>query len=399
MNHDAFAEKLLDLAYGELSPREAGKVEAHAATCEACRAELARIRETRSLMARLPAEPAPEKGERILFAAARQAAEERASRRRVPPWLWRSSLVAASLVLVVAVSYRIVAMRVAPFASKPSDEALLGGPYATPPPAAAPEAHAAAELDEKRDARADRDEVGALGGLRRPPPAEEKKAGAPARAERPSRAFAEAPPPRSAAARPEPPPAEAARSAPPRPPAAAEAAQPAPAPAPARREAKQQDLQATVAAPPSAQAGAAPETASRLELQEPRDRELSAKAAKPSAARKTAAPDALAYGGSRAAADAVQRVQSRTFDRCEGESSRRVELDAEGRVVRYVREGRFGGRRVRVVHTYRRDGALASATAQDLDAGGAAVDPRALGIEITERAEDAGIDAPRRCGP
>ncbi|HEY6006227.1 MAG TPA: zf-HC2 domain-containing protein, partial [Anaeromyxobacter sp.] len=150
MTHDAFAEKLLDLAYGELPPREAGKVEAHAASCEACRAELARIRETRSLMARLPAEPAPEKGERILFAAARQAAEERAPRRRVPPWLWRSSLVAASVVLVVAVSYRIVAMRPAQLESKASDEALLGGPYATPPPAgptagAPPEAGAGPE--------------------------------------------------------------------------------------------------------------------------------------------------------------------------------------------------------------------------------------------------------------
>jgi hypothetical protein len=134
----------------------------------------------------------------------------------------------------------------------------------------------------------------------------------------------------------------------------------------------------------------------KVEQQERADRELSAKAAKPSAARKAAAPEALGHAG--AVAGAGPRSQSRTFDRCEGESSRRVEVDAEGRVVRYVRDGRFGGRRVRIVHVYRRDGSLAQATAQDLDAGGAPVDPGALGIDVTERAEDAALDAPPRCG-
>ena len=78
MSQDAFQDRLLDLAYGELSPREAREVEAHAASCPACRAELARIRETRRIMAALPDEPAPEAGERLLLAAAREAA--RASR-------------------------------------------------------------------------------------------------------------------------------------------------------------------------------------------------------------------------------------------------------------------------------------------------------------------------------
>jgi hypothetical protein len=125
------------------------------------------------------------------------------------------------------------------------------------------------------------------------------------------------------------------------------------------------------------------------------DRELSAKAARPSASRKAAAPEAL---GQRSDVAGAPRPQLRAFDRCEGESSRIVEVDSEGRVVRYVRQGRFGGRRVRIVHTYRPDGSLAQVTAQDLDAGGETVDPRALGIDVTERAEDAALDAPPRCG-
>ncbi|HEY6006378.1 MAG TPA: hypothetical protein VIV57_26095, partial [Anaeromyxobacter sp.] len=163
-------------------------------------------------------------------------------------------------------------------------------------------------------------------------------------------------------------------------------------PAPAGREAPQGQASAAVASQPEA----APEAPARPE-QRARNLELSAKAAKPSEARKAEATEALGYAGSKAATGAAQRIESRTFERCEGESRRRVEVDAEGRVVRYVREGRFDGRRVRVVHFFGPDGSLARATAEDLDRGGA-VDPRALGIELAERAEDAGIDAPRRCG-
>ena len=39
MSHERFSERILDLAYGELSPREAGKVEAHAASCAECGAD------------------------------------------------------------------------------------------------------------------------------------------------------------------------------------------------------------------------------------------------------------------------------------------------------------------------------------------------------------------------
>ncbi len=95
MTHEALREKLLDLAYGELSPREAREVEGHAAACAECAAELARMRGTRAVMRKLPEEPAPDAGERILVAAAREASEARARPRRLPRWIWRGSAVAA----------------------------------------------------------------------------------------------------------------------------------------------------------------------------------------------------------------------------------------------------------------------------------------------------------------
>ncbi len=75
MTHEELRDRLLDLACGELSPRDARAVEEHAAACEVCGAELARLRGTRRIMAALPEEPAPERGERILLAAAREAAD------------------------------------------------------------------------------------------------------------------------------------------------------------------------------------------------------------------------------------------------------------------------------------------------------------------------------------
>ena len=88
MSHERFSERILDLAYGELSPREAGKVEAHAASCAECGAELARIRATRRLMAALPDERAPDRGERVLLAAAREEVRGRAPVRSWSRWMW-----------------------------------------------------------------------------------------------------------------------------------------------------------------------------------------------------------------------------------------------------------------------------------------------------------------------
>jgi len=77
MTHETCRERLVDLAYGELSRREAAEVELHLSGCEACRAERDRLASTRAAMARLDAPPAPERGDAVLLAAARKAAEER----------------------------------------------------------------------------------------------------------------------------------------------------------------------------------------------------------------------------------------------------------------------------------------------------------------------------------
>ena len=115
MNHETVREKLLDLAYGELPEREAALVEAHLAGCEACRAERDRIAGTRAAMRRLEPVPAPERGERILLAAARQAAERRPGRRPLlAPWIWRVSLTTALVAAVGLVSYRVISLRERP---------------------------------------------------------------------------------------------------------------------------------------------------------------------------------------------------------------------------------------------------------------------------------------------
>lgn len=138
MSHDELRERLLDLAYGELSPREAREVEAHAEGCEACRAELAAIRGTRQVMSALPVEPAPERGRAVLVAAAREAVRARPPRGKVGRWLWAGPVLAASLAVVVVVSVR-VGERPPPSAGREDPDALLGERrYAEPAPAAPP---------------------------------------------------------------------------------------------------------------------------------------------------------------------------------------------------------------------------------------------------------------------
>lgn len=388
MTQDAFAGKLLDLAYGELSPREALEVEAHAAGCEACRAELGRIRETRSVMARLPDEPAPEKGERILIAAAREAAGKRAAPRRLPRSLWGFAAVAASLVVVAGVSFRLGELRSG--AARPDSEALLGDSYATKGRPAPPEAGPRERAEIRPAPEADREPAQAA--LRRDEPRgasakPERKQEAPARPAPQRRAFAEAPPEtsrgdaedREATRRAEAPRDDPAADGATAPPAVA-AAPRAPAAGPA----------ASAGAPaPQAASEAAPTGRMRAVESESRGVRRSAPAAK--------AP--VSEPAPRTLAAPAGRQLTRTFDRCEGEASRRVELDDEGRVRTYAREGRIGGRRVRVVHAFAADGSLLSATAQDLDDGGPPVEARKLGVEPVRRAEEAGVDAPPRCGP
>jgi hypothetical protein len=77
MNHEACRELLVDLAYGELSRRKAAEVERHLAECETCKVERDHLDATVGAMRRLEAPPGRERGEAVLVAAARKAAEER----------------------------------------------------------------------------------------------------------------------------------------------------------------------------------------------------------------------------------------------------------------------------------------------------------------------------------
>jgi len=101
VTHECAQPLLLDLAYSELAPEEARQVECHAGECAACAAELAGLRETRQLAARLADEQAPERGRDELVAAARRAVA-------APPARWwtraRIYAVTASAAVVVAVA-------------------------------------------------------------------------------------------------------------------------------------------------------------------------------------------------------------------------------------------------------------------------------------------------------
>jgi hypothetical protein len=371
MTRDAFADRLLDLAYGELSPREAREVEAHAASCEACRAELGRLRETRRLMAALPPEEPSPDGERVLIAAARQAAEGRPPRRALAPWRWGALAAACALLAVGAVSWRILAMRPGPL-DPAGDDALLGrGPYAAAPaqaPAAPEETRGAAGTSAAPEASRRSGEPETRPFAKAPPRA---APAAPVAPERRSRAAA---PEAGATAKAAPSRDDAPPAAPAEPRGRREEAEER---APERMAGAPGELRDEGSPPPSAAAAPAPTAAS------PRGK----RAAAPRAAASAAPGEA-----------AVPGTEVRTFAGCEGETLRRVERDAEGRLVRYVREGRIGGRRVRIEHVYGADGALARATARDLDGAGAPLDPAGLGVLLPARAEEAGIDAPPRCG-
>ncbi|MCI0570371.1 MAG: zf-HC2 domain-containing protein [Myxococcaceae bacterium] len=105
-------DRLLELAYGELTGAEATAVEAHVRSCPRCTEALDAIRGVRRVMAPLASEPAPDAGLESLLAyagqAARRSREARAPRERlVRRWvLALSSVVSVALVGVLA--YRVV---------------------------------------------------------------------------------------------------------------------------------------------------------------------------------------------------------------------------------------------------------------------------------------------------
>jgi hypothetical protein len=363
MNHEAASGKLLELAYGELTAREARAVEAHAAACDVCRGELAAIRETRALMAQLPIEPPPERGMGVVLAAAREAAAGRARRKPLlPPWLW-----AVAVAAVAVVSWQLAKTTPGgPTAGRESE--LLGRGSSTeiapsPPPG---------ERASAREQAAPAAPIAAAPPRPRPRVADRAKAPSAKREEATERNAASEGAAMGAAGvsagavagggakwdRAEPAPAPSATS---------------PSPPPGERAGVRGQ------AVPSAPASEAP-----LEAPAPAQKARSAfaperKAVAPAAA----APEAEPVSG-------PGSVESRSFPDCPGERRRVVERDGDGRVIRYVR---VGDRRT-VEERYGADGRLRSAFAIE---GGLRRALPAGAPGLVGDARDAGIDAPPRC--
>jgi hypothetical protein len=147
-SHETLREQLLDLAYGELDRRAARALERHLQGCAECRAELQRMTSTRSAMSALSDVPAPDQGEAILIAAARETARGREAARRpfLPAWLWGASLGAVSLVAVAVLSVKLAGEPPPPGLRRSGDELVAVAPTEREvAPAPAPEPAAAAQ--------------------------------------------------------------------------------------------------------------------------------------------------------------------------------------------------------------------------------------------------------------
>lgn len=427
MTHETAREKLLDLAYGELTGREARRVEAHLHECEACRAELAAIRETRGLMSALGEAPAPERGEAELLAAARAAAEGRRRPRllALPPWFLGASASAVALFVVGAISYRLLALGPA---RRADQEALLGrGPDAAV--AVEPGAEATAQRDaaaavERPTGEAAKSEPGTAAErgravvTEREPTVRAERVVPGLTEERRRKAFSErgpeesedraaelpAPPPiaRTPAPRAEAPPPEPDRAPAPRGPSE-DRARSAPEPRFAKAPA-QEPSRADEPPPPPSSAPAYPAPAAGAA-----EAPGSARSGAPSAALAQRAPgesDPVARWQALRAAGRL-RGEVVTFLECPGEAWRKVESDPQGRVIRYVRHGLAGGVPFEAELFYAEDGALGAARYREASGawrelrfpGGWAAPADHIPPPALEpaRAGDAAADAPPRC--
>lgn len=403
MSHETLREQVVDLALGLLDPAEAREVEAHAASCPACAAELASLRATRSALTALPPLPAPERGEAVLLAAARQAAEGAAERRRwrLPRWVLGASLGAATAAAALLLTFRLSG--VAPASRFDEGREALDGRGPAPAEAskggapAAPEVSAKAAPPEVARAAAER----SAGVAAAPPP--------PAPAS-PARLAEAAPAAQAAEAKKVERLADAAPAG-----VAAQAPSLAPPPAPAmavRADAAGDAAGATeglgVLGGSSGPAQARPAAAKIAPA--PRPAALAAPSAAPAAESSAglAAPrGALRKAEAEAAAPAPAEARRRAAAAaCPGERVRTLSRDAAGRVTGRTRMGLLGGVEYQAEERFGPDGRLASATVRlggrvvDLDdaalrAGGLTPWP---GLRLAATAAEAEA-APPACGP
>jgi len=146
MTHERALELAVERAYGELPEGGASELEAHLAACGDCRAEVARMASTLGLMRRLGPEPEPP-GERVLVAAAREAAARRKETRRWTRWIpAMAGLAAAGGVAVIALQIRApeeslpAADRELAASRAAADQVPGTAPSYAPAPPSAPEA-------------------------------------------------------------------------------------------------------------------------------------------------------------------------------------------------------------------------------------------------------------------
>ncbi|WP_225414046.1 anti-sigma factor family protein [Stigmatella hybrida] len=110
-NPHAHEDRLLDFAYGELSPQETRAVQSHLDGCPRCSEALASIRGVRSAFSQLGMEPAPEAGLDSLLAYAQQSARGMAQGPSPKQSLWRRLTVPVMGIASVCV-FGVITLRV-----------------------------------------------------------------------------------------------------------------------------------------------------------------------------------------------------------------------------------------------------------------------------------------------
>jgi hypothetical protein len=340
MNHEALREQVIDLALGALAPAAAREVEAHVAGCAGCAAELASLRGTRAALAGLPPLPAPERGEAVLLAAARQAAatNARTGRFALPRWLWGATLGAASAAVVVLLSVQL-ARSPPPSRFAEGREALVGS---APPPSA---------LEARRAEPADL-----------APPPLPATASAPASARHREREEGAREPIPEAAP---PPPPPARRVAAVRAQAQDDLAAPAAPTAVAERSTASADRETERYAAEvldAARGVAAKREVAAGPVSVPPPPEPAAKAAQPSfSGQGAAAGIGVPDSARRAAAAPGLPSDVQAFTDCPGERSRTLTRDGAGRLVRRQRIGTVSGVAYAADESFGEDGRLAGA--------------------------------------